>query len=69
MSAGVPSVRQFRGLMERARVPAGVMLSVVAEGVNEALFPRFADTVILFEGDAPLLIEDYIEELKGMIAP
>ena len=51
------------------RVPAGEMLSVTAEGVNEALFDTFGDTVILFEGDTPALVEDYIEELKGMIRP
>lgn len=45
----------------------GIMLSVIADKVNEKLFDNFGDTVIEFEGETPLLIEDYREELKGMI--
>lgn len=45
------------------------MPSVVAEQINEKLFDQFADTVILFDGDTPELIEDYADDLKGMIAP
>ena len=47
----------------------GQMPSVVAEQINEKLFDQFADTVILFDGDTPELIEDYADDLKGMIAP
>lgn len=47
----------------------GVMLSVLVDSINEKLFDQFADTVILFEGDVPELIEDYADELKGMITP
>lgn len=45
----------------------GLMLSVVIDSINESLFDTFCDTVILYDGDVPGLIEDYIEELKGMI--
>ena len=45
----------------------GQMLSVVTDSINEALFDQFGDTVIVFEGDAPELVEDYAEELKGMV--
>lgn len=45
----------------------GMMLSVIADSINEKLFDIFGDTVITFEGDSPELIEDYIEELKGII--
>lgn len=43
------------------------MPSLLAEGINEAFFEHFGDTVIDFDGDTPLLIEDYMDELKGMI--
>ena len=42
------------------------MLSVAAEEINEALFDNFGDTVIAFDGDTPIIIEDYENELKGM---
>lgn len=45
------------------------MPSILADAVNEKLFDRFGDTVIDFSGDVPELIEDYIDELKGMIKP
>lgn len=47
---------------------AGAMASVVVDAINEKLFDQFGDTVLLFDGDQPELIEDYIEDLKGMIA-
>lgn len=46
---------------------AGAMESVVVDAVNEKLFDRFGDTIILFDGDAPELIEDYTDDLKGII--
>ena len=45
----------------------GQMLSLVIDAVNEALFDRFADTVIEYDGDLPRVIEDYETELKGML--
>ena len=45
----------------------GVMLSILVDSINEKLFDVFGDTAIIFDGDVPELIEDYIEELKGMI--
>lgn len=47
---------------------AGAMASVTVDAINEKLFDQFGDTVLLFDGDRPELIEDYIEDLKGMIA-
>ncbi|MCD8123674.1 MAG: TerB N-terminal domain-containing protein [Lachnospiraceae bacterium] len=43
------------------------MSSVLAESVNEQLYDEFADTVIEFDGAAPVIVEDYLEDLKGMI--
>lgn len=45
----------------------GVPLSVLCDGINEKLFDMFGDTVIDFDGDTPVPIEDYIDELKGII--
>ena len=44
----------------------GIMLSVAVEEINETLFEDFGDTVIDFDGDTPIIIEDYENELKGM---
>ena len=44
----------------------GIMLSVAVEEINETLFDDFGDTVIEFNGDTPIIIEDYENELKGM---
>ncbi len=47
--------------------PGNLMLSVLIDAINEKLFEKFNDTVIEYNGDAPKLIEDYIDELKGII--
>lgn len=65
-------VRYLRALLDggdpsAALREAGVPESVLVDAVNEKLFDRFGDTVLLFDGDAPELIEDYMEELKGII--
>lgn len=41
----------------------GAMLSVLCERINEAFFDRFGDTVLVWENDTPVLLEDYREEL------
>ena len=51
---------------EAAARSSGVMLSVAADRINDALFDYFSDTVIEFDGDVPSVIEDYADELKGM---
>ena len=45
----------------------GLLLSVLVDAVNEKLFDRFGDTVINECEGRPELIEDYVEELKGII--
>ncbi|MGN0546417.1 MAG: TerB N-terminal domain-containing protein [Acutalibacteraceae bacterium] len=47
---------------------SGILLSVIADSVNEKLFDLIGDTAIIFDGDKPELIEDYIDELKGIIS-
>lgn len=44
----------------------GHILSVLVDGINEKLYDTFMDSVL---DDSPAIIEDYIEDLKEMIAP
>ena len=44
----------------------GYMLSVLVDSINEKLYDTFMDSVL---DDTPELIEDYIEDLKEMVAP
>lgn len=46
---------------------SGCILSVLIDSINEKLFDTFGDTVIVFNGDEPEVLEDYAEELKGII--
>ena len=46
----------------------GHILSVLTDGINEALFDTFSDTVLTSD-EPPEVIEDYIEELKEMVTP
>lgn len=45
----------------------GIMLSVLSDSVNEKLFDFFGDTVIDFDGDKPIIIEDYRDDVKEYI--
>ena len=45
----------------------GLMLSVLIDSINEKLFDMFCDTVLIFNGDKPELVEDYEDELKEII--
>ena len=45
----------------------GIILSVLVDHINEALYDLLADTAIEWDGDRPVLVEDYIEDLKGLI--
>lgn len=47
----------------------GKLLSVLVDAINEQLYDRFADTVIEDNSGVPAVIEDYSEELKGVIEP
>ena len=43
----------------------GKILSVLLDGINEKLYDIFQDSVAEDDG----LVEDYIDELKEMVAP
>ncbi len=46
---------------------AGVMASVLVDSINEKLFDRFGDTAIAYDGENPEPLEDYLDELKGIV--
>jgi hypothetical protein len=55
--------KEYDGLIRSKGMP----LSVLVDSINENLFDRFADTVIIETGGQPELIADYVEELKCII--
>lgn len=56
----------LRALISGDRYCTDISVSVLCDGINEKLFEHFSDTVIDFDGDVPLIIEDYREELEEM---
>ena len=44
-----------------------LMLAVEIDAINEALYDEIGDTVIEFDVDTPLLVEDYIEDIKEIL--
>ncbi len=44
-----------------------IMPSIAADSINEALWDEIGDTVLLCEGDALLLVEDYAEDLERLL--
>ena len=55
------------GNAETAARECGVMLSVAVDEINEALFEELGDTALVYEDDSPCVLEDYTDELKGML--
>lgn len=47
----------------------GLMLSVLVDAVNDKLFDLIGDTALTEEAGFPAVIEDYIDDLKGMVKP
>lgn len=46
----------------------GFLLSVLADSINEKLYDQFQDSVLQMD-DVPVLVEDYINDLKEMVLP
>lgn len=44
----------------------GLMLSVLIDSINEKLFELFNDTVLIFNDDKPVPVEDYKDELREL---
>ena len=45
----------------------GKIMSVIVDSVNEKLFDEIGD-IVIENGNPPTLVEDYAEELKGLIS-
>ena len=43
------------------------MLSLVVDSINEKLFDVVGDAVIEYEGDDPVLVEDYLEDVREIL--
>ena len=50
----------WRGFVEERKLS----LSMLADRINESMYDRFGDTVLEFSGDEPVLVEDYIEDIR-----
>ena len=58
----------LRALLEgREATAAGTSLDMLVDSINEALFDEIGDTVIEFGESGPRLIEDYREDVEGLI--
>lgn len=44
----------------------GIMLSVIGETINEKMYDIIGDSPIAFDGDEPYILEDYIDDMKGI---
>ena len=47
--------------------PDGQLLSLLIDSINEKLFDIVGDAVIEFDGDAPVLIEDYEQDVREIL--
>ncbi|MBQ9006343.1 MAG: hypothetical protein IJ092_08210, partial [Atopobiaceae bacterium] len=47
--------------------PEGQMLSLVIDSINEKLFDVVGDAVIEYEGDDPVLVEDYLDDVREIL--
>jgi hypothetical protein len=50
-------------------LPTDPFVSVVADNINEKLYDLVGDAVIDFDGDEPVLVEDYLDDIKEVLAP
>ena len=41
-----------------------LMLSILVDEINEAFYDEIGDTVLEFDGSEPMLVEDYLDEIK-----
>lgn len=50
-----------------AAPPAGGTIEMLVDAVNEKLYDLLGDTALEFDGGAPVLIEDYREDVEGIL--
>lgn len=54
--------------IQDARTAAGVSEDLLMDAINEALFDMVGDTVLEFGADGPALIDDYRDDVEGMLS-
>lgn len=47
--------------------PEGQMLSLIVDSINEKFFDLVGDAVIEYEEDTPVLIEDYVQDVREIV--
>ena len=57
-----------RQAIQDARTAAGVSEDLLMDAINEALFDMVGDTVLEFGADGPALIDDYRDDVEGMLS-
>lgn len=57
----------LRALLDGGPLKADGSLDMLVDAINEALFEKIGDTVIEFDGSSPVLVEDYREDVEGLI--
>lgn len=45
----------------------GMRLSILCDSINEKLYELLGDTAIEFDGNRPFIVEDYIDDVKGVL--
>ena len=43
-------------------------ISLCVDAINEVFLDIVGDTILEFDGDAPVLVEDYVDEVRAAIA-
>ena len=46
----------------------GMRVTLLCDQINEKMFDIFGDTVIEFDGELPMIVEDYLEDIKEIIS-
>ena len=54
-------------LAGHAEVPSGISEDMLVDGINEKLFDVVGDTIIEFGADGAQVIEDYEDEVRGVL--
>ena len=49
-------------------LPPGASVDMMVDAINDALFDLLGDTALEFGPDGPVIIEDYIDDLRGVLS-
>ena len=68
--ASVPHADMLLALLEGAPLPItdSIQLSLAVDQINEVFLDIVGDVVIEYDGESPVLVEDYAEDVRAQIA-